>query len=420
MVGRMCEKCQRLQVTEQLNIQGWRLWNVCQQCKQELSVCAKCKSKPLEYLEDDGQGGKIQVCGDCHQDEGDSSKCLKCKKKTDEEMSANTFVNGINAGGYCNECYKLAEKDTTCYKCRKNQRSGQKGTKDWNFCAECLKETTNSKKCCSECQKVVRWGNEQGQNFLGWEDEEWKHNEKRLGEEGKYCNWVCLRDASQRDHNDENLCIKCKKNKIGTDTQNLCLECFKKDKPTHDPNKIPNRKPKLGECCENCGASSIVHQTKTSYTWKRIRYTIHKTDFTRSYTCWFGFNCPCAENHRKNNQQTCPQCKKHEFPDMSKGWMLDYEIKMAFCSPKCHVDYRELKWEEAEKLTKIEMFPPALDIEVKPSSSVDWEKEGLKKEVLFLRELVKEMEKKLSKPSNLTPEEKLQSNYLKKLQQKVI
>ena len=84
-------------------------------------------------MEDDGRGGKIQVCGDCHQqDDGDddSSKCLKCKKKTDEEMSANTFVNGINAGGYCNECYKLAEKDTTCYKCRKNQRSGQKGTKD--------------------------------------------------------------------------------------------------------------------------------------------------------------------------------------------------------------------------------------------------------------------------------------------------
>jgi hypothetical protein len=270
-----------------------------------------------------------------------------------------------------------------------------------------------------------------------WEDEEWKQflqKEKQVSQgqdfRQDFCSEACkikgkgteyVLGASfhpiPRHPHGQGLCIKCRRNKVGTNTENLCPECFEKDKPTQDPNK---RKPKPGECCENCGASSIINKTKTTYTWKRIRYTVHKTDFTRSYTCWFGFNCPCAENYRRNNQQTCPQCKKHEFPDMSKGWMLDYEIKMAFCSPKCHVDYRELKWEEAEKLTKIEMFPPALDVEVNPNSKVDWEKEGLKQEVLFLRELVKELEKKLSKPDNLTPEEKQQANYLKKLQQNTL
>jgi hypothetical protein len=58
-----------------------------------------------------------------------------------------------------------------------------------------------------------------------------------------------------------------------------------------DPNKTPNqeppkdRKPKSGELCEQCGASCIVHQTKTSYTIKRKRYIKHKTDFTREETC---------------------------------------------------------------------------------------------------------------------------------------
>jgi len=89
-------------------------------------------------------------------------------------------------------------------------------------------------------------------------------------EEKKMC-WKCLETEKNEDPNnphnkDKNLCIKCKKNEIGTNTQNLCLECFEKGRPTEDPNKIPNRKPKPGECCENCGASSIVNQTKTSYT----------------------------------------------------------------------------------------------------------------------------------------------------------
>ncbi|CAG8451775.1 7335_t:CDS:2 [Scutellospora calospora] len=47
-------------------------------------------------------------------------------------------------------------------------------------------------------------------------------------------------------------------------------------------------------------------------------------------------------------------------------------------------------------------------------------KEGLKREVLFWREYAKELEKKLANQNNLTPEEKQQANYLKKLQQNTL
>ncbi|CAG8789856.1 7141_t:CDS:2, partial [Racocetra fulgida] len=92
--------------------------------------------------------------------------------------------------------------------------------------------------------------------------------------------------------------------------------------------------------------------------------------------------------------------------------MLDYEIHKAFCSSKCHVEYRQLSWEQASNLTQIQMYPPQLDISNK--------KEGLKREVLFWREYAKELEKKLANQNNLTPEEKQQANYLKKLQQNTL
>ncbi|CAG8639989.1 888_t:CDS:10 [Ambispora leptoticha] len=117
-----------------------------------------------------------------------------------------------------------------------------------------------------------------------------------------------------------------------------------KDKPDEKPDKDPNLKP--DELCERCGASCIVHRDKTSYTIKRRRYIKHK-----------------------ENQQTCPQCKKTEFPDMAKGWMLDYE--------------------------------------------------GLKREVLFWREYARSLEQRLNN-QNLTPQERQQADYLRNLQQNTL
>ena len=189
------------------------------------------------------------------------------------------------------------------------------------------------------------------------------------------------------------------------------------DKPTENGK---DRKPNPDEECEKCGVSCIVHQTKTSYTIKRKRYIKHKTDFTRESSVWFGLNCNCAREFREANQQTCPQCKKREFPHMKRGWLLDYEIKKAFCSPLCHVTYRELKWEEAQRLSRVEMFPPELDVEVSSQQNTNWEQQGLRNEVLLLREMVRELEQRLRNSSNLTPEERLQSNYLKNLQQNTL
>jgi hypothetical protein len=186
------------------------------------------------------------------------------------------------------------------------------------------------------------------------------------------------------------------------------------DKPTDDGKKPPNP----DEYCEQCGTSCIVYKTKTSYTTKRKRYIKHKTDFTRESSVWFGTNCDCARQFREANQQTCPQCKKREFPHMKRGWLLDYEIKKAFCSPLCHVTYRELKWEQAQRLTQVEMFPPELDVEVNPSSNVNWEQQGLRNEVLLLREMVRELES--SNQSNLTPEQRQQNDYLRNLQQNTL
>jgi hypothetical protein len=106
---------------------------------------------------------------------------------------------------------------------------------------------------------------------------------------------------------------------------------------------------------------------------------------------------------------------------MKRGWLLDYEIKKAFCSPLCNVTYRELKWEEAQRLTQVEMFPPELEVANNNNQpNFDWEKEGLRNELLFLREAVRELEQRLATNQPITPEERQQSNYLQRLQQNTL
>lgn len=35
-------------------------------------------------------------------------------------------------------------------------------------------------------------------------------------------------------------------------------------------------------------------------------------------------NSKCVEEFKKQHQETCSQCQKREWPDMAKGWSLDY------------------------------------------------------------------------------------------------
>jgi len=65
------------------------------------------------------------------------------------------------------------------------------------------------------------------------------------------------------------------------------------------------------------------------------------------------------------------------------------------------------------------MMPPELDVETNPNQNTDWEKEGLKREVLYWREYAKSLEQRLNN-QNLTPQERQQSNYLRNLQQNTL
>ena len=65
------------------------------------------------------------------------------------------------------------------------------------------------------------------------------------------------------------------------------------------------------------------------------------------------------------------------------------------------------------------MFPPDLDVETNPGQNVDWEKEGMRREVLFLREYARELEQRLNS-QNLTPQERQQADYLRNLQQNTL
>lgn len=222
---------------------------------------------------------------------------------------------------------------------------------------------------------------------------------------------------------------------------------------TNRNNPQPPREPKnfehplsADEICEGCGASCRINErregNKLKYTIRRRRWIKYKTDFTQEASYWFGCNCLCEEKFKRENQQTCPQCRKREFPDMKKGWLLDYELKMAFCSPDCHVAYRNLSWEEVANSNQIEFFPPELEVEASSPSSIpeetgsgkdesrpepfDWEKEGQKREILYWRETVKELKRQLENsqqksPSQLKPNEiphqQRQISYLLKLHQ---
>ena len=111
---------------------------------------------------------------------------------------------------------------------------------------------------------------------------------------------------------------------------------------------------------------------------------------------------------------------------MKKGWMLDYEVKKAFCSPDCHVKHRNLSWEQASNLTQIEMPSPELDISSNNNSNFNWEQEGLRREVLYWRESVRELQRQLEESRrrppnqrnpNEIPHQERQISYLLRLHQ---
>ena len=252
-----------------------------------------------------------------------------------------------------------------------------------------------------------------------WEDktavQRWKKIKEKIPPSNGYfgdgyCSDECKSRNEEKQEQQRPFCIKCKKNKICRQHPELCSQCLEK---SDDLNEYP---------CERCQVSTY-NKEKNSYIRRRI--THYYTDFTKK-VWYFGMNCPCAEQFKKENQQSCSHCNKTEWPDMKKGWMLDYEIKKAFCSPDCHVKHRNLSWEQASNLTQIEMPSPELDIPSNNNSNFNWEQEGLRREILYWRESIRELQRQLeeSKKKSLNqrhpneiPHQARQISYLLRLHQ---
>ncbi|WP_147409574.1 hypothetical protein [endosymbiont GvMRE of Glomus versiforme] len=159
--------------------------------------------------------------------------------------------------------------------------------------------------------------------------------------------------------------------------------------------------------CEKCnlasGGLTIITHYYTNFT-KRVWH--------------FGLHCPCAEQFKRENQQSCGQCQKQEWPDMAKGWLLDYELKLAFCSPTCHINYRQAQWEQenlnnwqnqtrpnySQWARQAQFFPPQLNITLSDSNQTQnsstnsinqIDQEATKQEILYYKKSLQELKRQL-------------------------
>ena len=137
---------------------------------------------------------------------------------------------------------------------------------------------------------------------------------------------------------------------------------------------------------------------------------------------------------------------------MKKGWLLDYEIKKVFCSPSCHLKYRQIRWERQSQTRsssqsnprqwtkQAQFFAPRINVKININNNrtdPDFvrdieklrdarEKEALKQEILYYRQSLEELKRKLkyieaqkksqySKPSENSNQQ--QDDYLLALHQ---
>lgn len=409
--------------------------------------CADCQQEKQNLVSITENNKTIKVCSECKQKrDSQGKKCEICNSSTEVEKTAappriqkGSFFDKIVSQENRQECClckncittgkgnePLEEEETTagkCEKCSKNPQSGKVGKNGWNFCAECLKHPTakgdedfnkDSVKCL-ECRKILVWACLNGDGLCcpwgynekykwEWEDktavQRWKKIKEKIppsngyfGDE--YCSDECQSKNEAKQEEQRPFCIRCKKNKICRQNPELCSQCL--EKPYDNNEDAPNEYP-----CERC-QTSTYNKEKNSYIRRRI--THYYTDFTKK-VWYFGMNCPCAEQFKKEHEQSCSHCNKTEWPDMKKGWMLDYEIKKAFCSPDCHVKYRNLSWEQADQLNQIEMFSPELDVPSNNNSNFNWEQEGLRREVLYWRESVRELKRQLEESKKKSPSQR--------------
>ncbi|RHZ37455.1 hypothetical protein GvMRE_I1g370 [endosymbiont GvMRE of Glomus versiforme] len=184
--------------------------------------------------------------------------------------------------------------------------------------------------------------------------------------------------------------------------------------------------------CKRCG-TSCWNSKIGKYTIKRIWYS--DLNFHEEIH-YFSENCSCAEEFKRSRQQTCRQCQKREWPDMRKGWALDYGLRTIFCSSICHYKHHKALWEaEQHKKGKsaaedipnttikawtkdTKLYPMELALTSEGKKDFDWTKEASKKEVLTLKEFSKSLKKEVAKSTadpKLSKEEKEMASYFLEL-----
>ncbi|MCE8163139.1 MAG: hypothetical protein I3273_03150 [Candidatus Moeniiplasma glomeromycotorum] len=188
----------------------------------------------------------------------------------------------------------MTEYGKRCYKCNKLFRVDEwfvTANDNKSFCKPCILDKVR----CGGCFETPKIGEiKKGEDIP--ELNEWVKNLKKVAD-GSGEKQLCPKCYKERqgekcpkcgktlfgsepcfcDMNDLDKCLKCGKFFRGGTEE--CLDCAgNRDKPNIPDKKEPpkDRKPKPDEVCEKCGASCIVHQTKTSYTIKRKRYIKHK------------------------------------------------------------------------------------------------------------------------------------------------
>ncbi|WP_147410769.1 hypothetical protein [endosymbiont GvMRE of Glomus versiforme] len=127
--------------------------------------------------------------------------------------------------------------------------------------------------------------------------------------------------------------------------EKLCDDCFEKfRKNMNKPN--PNRNnPNLNRrkhICEKCDISCWV-ESENAYLYRTIRYEYYDPygNFKKEVHIFSDKNCSCAEEFKRNHQQDCGYCGKREWPEMKKGWAIDFELRITFCSPSCNYKYHK-------------------------------------------------------------------------------
>lgn len=397
---------------------------VCESCLEDSQKKKQAKQKQKEEINQANPNQLNSSSSDgANVNSSSKSKCLNCGVR-EAEHAGSTFTIQKAEGGkevasqpICDPCLKSLEKCSWC-----NNNPGRytfgKGSGSFVLCEECCKKYAERDNLIGELEYKIRSILQTREKLICFAIKEKKATDLSLEK------WKELKDllieADKKEVWDSITSLGAGYGKLSeylgdgrfsVDKKIKELEGETKQKVSNEmlPKTPQTKSTNPNECCEGCGISCKIKGKV-----KRTKITSHRTNFTTEEH-FFGTNCSCLEEYKRTHPRTCTNCQKQEWPDMKKGWLLDYEIKRAFCSPICHVKYRESQWKQ-EQLPKtkvkelrkdlgkrVELYPMELTLSDGGKKDFDWEKEASKKKVLTLKKLTKVLSSSESKPVKSKP-----------------